>query len=252
MAATSPITPAPPLAKAAGQATSVGEGPAVVGLVLAAGGGRRLGGRPKALLDHGGRPLVERAVRAARAGGCAPAVHVVLGAAAERVRELADLAGCVVIDNPDWATGMGSSLRAGLASVRDATRGALGPDGPDEPDGPDRPDGPDGPSGSGASAVLLLLVDQPGVGAEAVARVVRAHRAGAGLVAAAYGGRRGHPVLFAREHWARVAALAHGDRGARDFLRAHAAELTLVECADIASCADIDTPADLRLLDPDG
>ncbi len=185
MAATPPNTPAPPLARATGEATSVGERPAVVGLVLAAGGGRRLGGRPKALLDHGGRPLVERAVRAARAGGCAPAVHVVLGAAAERVRARADLAGCVVTDNPNWATGMGSSLRAGLASVRDATRGAVGPD---------------GPTGSGASAVLVLLVDQPGVGAEAVARVVRAHRAGAGLVAAAYGGRRGHPVLFAREH----------------------------------------------------
>ncbi|MFF5719252.1 NTP transferase domain-containing protein [Streptomyces buecherae] len=237
MAATSPITPVPPRAKAAGEAPSVAERPAVVGLVLAAGGGRRLGGRPKALLDHGGRPLVERAVRAARAGGCAPVVHVVLGAAAERVRERADLAGCVVADNPDWATGMGSSLRVGLASVRDAPRGGLGPGG--------------SPSGAGASAVLVLLVDQPGVGAEAVARVVRAHRAGAGLVAAAYAGRRGHPVLFARQHWARVAALAHGDRGARDFLRAHAAELTLVECADVASCADIDTPADLRLLDPD-
>ncbi|MBC3981079.1 nucleotidyltransferase family protein [Streptomyces sp. AC536] len=237
MAATSPITPAPPRAKAAGVAPSAAERPAVVGLVLAAGGGRRLGGRPKALLDHGGRPLVERAVRAARAGGCAPVVHVVLGAAAERVRERADLAGCVVADNPDWATGMGSSLRAGLASVRDAPRGGLGPGG--------------SPSSRGASAVLVLLVDQPGVGAEAVARMVRAHRAGAGLVAAAYEGRRGHPVLFARQHWAQVAALAHGDRGARDFLRAHAADLTLVECADIASCADIDTPADLRLLDPD-
>lgn len=237
MAATSPITPAPPRAKAAGEAPCAAERPAVVALVLAAGGGRRLGGRPKALLDHGGRPLVERAVRAARAGGCAPAVHVVLGAAAERVRERADLAGCVVADNPDWATGMGSSLRAGLASVRDAPGGGLGPGG--------------SPSGAGASAVLVLLVDQPGVGAEAVARVVRAHRAGAGLVAAAYEGRRGHPVLFARQHWAQVAALARGDRGARDFLRAHAAELTLVECADVASCADIDTPADLRLLDPD-
>ncbi len=48
-----------------------------------------------------------------------------------------------------------------------------------------------------------------------------------------------------------MAALAHGDRGARDFLRAHAAELALVECADVASRADVDTPADLRLLDPD-
>ncbi|MFE6779002.1 NTP transferase domain-containing protein [Streptomyces sp. NPDC057702] len=220
-----------------GEAAGGGARSTVTALVLAAGGGRRLGGRPKALLDHGGRPLVERAVRAARAGGCAPTVHVVLGAAAERVRERADLAGCVVSDNPDWPTGMGSSLRAGLASVRAAATV-----------GPHTGQGP--PAGV-RSAVLVLLVDQPGVGAGAVARVLAAHRAGADLVAAAYAGRRGHPVLFAREHWARVAASAHGDHGARDFLRAHAARLTLVECADIASCADIDTPADLRLLDPE-
>ncbi|MYS19246.1 MULTISPECIES: NTP transferase domain-containing protein, partial [unclassified Streptomyces] len=60
----------------------------VAGLLLAAGGGRRLGGRPKALLPFGGRPLVEHAVRVLRAGGCAP-VHVVLGAAAAEVRERA-------------------------------------------------------------------------------------------------------------------------------------------------------------------
>ncbi|MFE0084546.1 NTP transferase domain-containing protein, partial [[Kitasatospora] papulosa] len=52
--------------------------PVVAGVLLAAGGGRRLGGRPKALLEHRGRPLVEHAVRALRNGGCGP-VHVVLG-----------------------------------------------------------------------------------------------------------------------------------------------------------------------------
>ncbi|MBB5936212.1 nucleotidyltransferase family protein [Streptomyces zagrosensis] len=200
-------------------------GPApIAGLVLAAGGGRRLGGRPKALLDYRGRPLVERAVRALRGGGCAPAVHVVLGAAAERVRERAELTGCVVTGNPHWASGMGSSLRAGLDAV--------------------------GAAAHGATAVLVMLVDQPGVGADAVARVIAAHRAGAPLVAAAYAGQRGHPVLFARKHWAQVAAGASGDRGARDFLRAHTRDLTLVECADIATPDDIDTPADLRLLAP--
>ncbi|MER0241511.1 NTP transferase domain-containing protein [Streptomyces sp. HSW2009] len=230
---------------------AVGAGP-VLGLVLAAGGGRRLGGRPKALLDHGGRPLVERAVRALRAGGCAPAVYVVLGAAAEQVRARADLTGCVLVDNPDWPTGLASSLRAGLA----AADAASGPDRRFEtkPEAESRPlPGPqvEWTSVAGASAVLVLLVDQPGVGAAAVARVIAAHRAGAGLVCAEYAGRRGHPVLLAREHGARVAASAHGDRGARDFLRSRAAEVTCVECADVASDADVDTPADLRLLAPD-
>ncbi|MGK5640751.1 nucleotidyltransferase family protein [Streptomyces sp. URMC 126] len=194
--------------------------PSVAGLLLAAGGGRRLGGRPKALLEHEGRTLAERAVAELVAGGCGP-VHVVAGAAAAEVRRRLAGAACAVVENPDWAEGMGSSLRTGLASL----------------------------AGTGASAALVMLVDQPGIGAAAVARVVAAYGAGAGLVTAAYGGRRGHPVLFARPHWAGVAASATGDRGAREYLRAHASAVTTVACDDIADPADVDTPADLgRLL----
>ncbi|MFB6818718.1 NTP transferase domain-containing protein [Streptomyces sp. NPDC056347] len=193
--------------------------PRVAGLLLAAGGGRRLGGRPKALLEHHGRPLVEHAVRVLREGGCDP-VQVVLGAAADTVLERAELGGCGVTVNPGWAEGMGSSLRAGLAAL----------------------------AGSGADAVLVLLVDQPGIGAEAVARVRRAHPSRGGIAAAAYGGERGHPVLFGAELWARVAAGAVGDRGARGFLRAHRDAITLVECSDVAEAYDIDTEADLEHL----
>jgi nicotine blue oxidoreductase len=196
----------------------------VVGLVLAAGGGRRLGGRPKALLEHRGRPLVEHAVRTLRAAGC-PRVHVVLGAAADAVRERARLDGCVLVDNPDWAQGMGTSLRAGLASLpRRAGEG-------------------------GARAVLVLLVDQPGIGAEAVARVLAAYEGESSLVSAAYHGERGHPVLLGSRHWAGVAATATGDRGARAYLSAHREALTLVECGDVARPFDIDTPEDLAHLE---
>src|SRR5690242_1276926 len=73
----------------------------IAGLLLAAGGGRRLGGRPKALLEHRGRPLVEHAVGVLRAAGCTR-VHVVLGARAGAVRERAELEGCVLVDNPAW------------------------------------------------------------------------------------------------------------------------------------------------------
>ncbi|WP_031078397.1 nucleotidyltransferase family protein [Streptomyces sp. NRRL WC-3742] len=187
----------------------------VAALVLAAGGGRRLGGRPKALIRYGGRPLVEHTVAVARAGGC-PEVVVVLGAAAAQVRTTAHLPGCRLVANPDWASGMGSSLRAGLA--------ALPP---------------------GVSAALVLLVDTPGVTPAAVARLLAAHRAGAELAAAAYGGRRGHPVLIGARHFAEAAAGAHGDSGARALLAAHAAETALVECADVAVPDDLDTPADL-------
>src|SRR5262245_50380101 len=97
----------------------------VAGLVLAAGGGRRLGGRPKALLQHHGRTLVEHTVGVLRAAGCTR-VHVVLGARADAVRERAGLEGCVLVANPEWEQGMGSSLRAGLDSLAGtAARAAL-------------------------------------------------------------------------------------------------------------------------------
>ncbi|MEU5185248.1 nucleotidyltransferase family protein [Streptomyces longwoodensis] len=192
----------------------------VVGLLLAAGGGRRLGGRPKALLVHRGRPLVEHAVGVLRAAGLAR-VHVVLGASADAVRERAALDGCVLVDNPDWEQGMGSSLRAGLASL----------------------------TGTGARAALVSLVDQPGIGPEAVARVLAVLRDGTSLASAAYDGVRGHPVLLGSEHWAGVAAAATGDRGARAYLREHEREITLVECGDVARSHDIDTAEDLRHLE---
>ncbi|MFF4587531.1 NTP transferase domain-containing protein [Streptomyces sp. NPDC001388] len=192
----------------------------VIGLLLAAGGGRRLGGRPKALLTHRGRPLVEHAVGVLHTAGCTR-VHVVLGAAADAVRERARLEGCVVVENPDWEEGMGTSLRAGLASL----------------------------AGTGARAALVSLVDQPGIGPEAAARTRAAFEDEGTLAAASYDGVRGHPVLFGAAHWAGVAASASGDQGARAYLKAHAAVLTLVECGDVARPYDIDTEADLRHLE---
>ncbi|MEU4682691.1 nucleotidyltransferase family protein [Streptomyces xinghaiensis] len=226
--------------------------PAIAGLLLAAGGGRRLGGRPKALLPHRGRPLVEHAARALRDGGCAP-VHVVLGAAEEEVRERAELPGCVLVGNPHWAEGMGSSLRAGLASLSPRTPPDAPPSRPPlhPPFGTTSP-GP-GPGAHGTTpyevtAVVVALVDQPGVGAEAVARVRAAFRSRTSLAAAAYDGRRGHPVLFGAAHWAAVADRAVGDRGARAYLAEHHDALELVDCSGIASPGDIDTPEDLHRL----
>ncbi|MFB9462734.1 nucleotidyltransferase family protein [Streptomyces cinereospinus] len=194
--------------------------PPVAALLLAAGGGRRLGGRPKALLEHRGRPLVEHAVGVLRAAGCAR-VHVVLGARADAVRQRAELSGCVLVENPAWERGMGSSLRAGLRSL----------------------------TGTGARAALVSLVDQPGIGPEAVARVLAACSDESSLASAAYDGVRGHPVLLGAAHWAGVAATASGDRGARAYLTEHAAAVRLVECGDVARPYDIDTAADLSHLE---
>jgi CTP:molybdopterin cytidylyltransferase MocA len=180
----------------------------VAGILLAAGAGSRLG-RPKALIAIGGLSLAARGVALLRDGGADPVI-VVTGAAA------VDLPGVIIVHNPRWATGMGSSLAAGLATV------------PDDRD-----------------AVVVALADQPLVGAQAVRRLIAAYRAGASVVVAAYDGRPRNPVLLGREHWAEVTRRAVGDAGARAFLRARTDLVTLVECGDTGSPDDIDTSADL-------
>jgi CTP:molybdopterin cytidylyltransferase MocA len=187
----------------------------VVGLLLAAGEGRRFG-RPKALVeDREGSTWVERSVAALRDGGVSD-VYVVVGAAHAEVARAVP-AGCRVVDAADWAEGMGASLHAGLAAVSDEQ--------------------------ADADAVLVMLVDTPGVGSD----VVRRLSSGSGpdvLARAAYGSQPGHPVLIGRHHWAGVLEVARGDRGARDYLRAH--PVTLVQCADIGTGDDVDTAEALR------
>ncbi|HEX6360238.1 nucleotidyltransferase family protein [Actinophytocola sp.] len=184
----------------------------VAGLLLAAGAGRRYG-MPKALVRHRGRLLVEHAADALHDGGCVPVV-VVLGALADDVRTTAVLSGSSLVDNPDWATGMGSSLRVGLAAL----------------------------STTAATAVIVLPVDTPGVTAAVVRRFV-ALASPAALARATYDGAPGHPVLIGRERWQAVAELATGDEGARPYLAQH--HVDAVSCEDVASGADVDRPEDL-------
>jgi nicotine blue oxidoreductase len=180
----------------------------VAGVLLAAGEGSRLGS-PKALVELGGVRLVDRGVATLRDGGTAPVVAVI-GAA------VVDLLGVVIVHNPDWRSGMGSSLAVGLGSVP-----------------------------ASCDAAVVALVDQPLVGPGSVRRLIAAYRAGAGVAVATYYGKPRNPVLLAREHWPAAIALAAGDVGARPFLRAHPDLVTLVECADTGSPDDVDTPQDL-------
>jgi CTP:molybdopterin cytidylyltransferase MocA len=193
----------------AGDATELREGHRVAGLLLAAGEGSRLG-RPKALVRIGGLTLAERGVELLRGGGTDPVV-VVTGAVD------VSLPGVVTVHNPDWRTGMGSSLRTGLATL---------------------------PADS--DAVVVALVDQPLIGAEAVSRLIAAFRERPVLVAAGYHGKRRNPVLIPRRYWSEVAAAAEADLGARGFLQAHSDLITLVECGDIGRPDDLDTEQDLK------
>jgi CTP:molybdopterin cytidylyltransferase MocA len=180
--------------------------------LLAAGGGRRYG-MAKALIRHRGSLFVERAATVLHEAGCAPVV-IVLGASAAEVRATAVLPGSSLVDNPAWATGMGSSVRAGLTSL----------------------------STSDSMAVVILPVDTPGVTPAAVARLA-ALAAPDALARASYEGAPGHPVLIGRDHWAGVAELATGDAGAREYLKRH--KPIEIPCEDVASGVDVDRPEDL-------
>lgn len=180
----------------------------VAGVLLAAGEGSRLG-RPKALVEVAGQTLAERGVRLLRDGGADPVV-VVTGAA--RVQP----AGVMEVPNPDWRSGMGSSLVAGLRALP-----------------------------GDVSAAVIALADQPLVGPAAVGRLIAAHAAGTSVAVAAYDGRPRNPVLIAREHWPEVITAAAGDVGARGFLRGHPELVTLIECGDTGRPDDVDTPGDL-------
>lgn len=193
----------------------------VAGLVLAAGGGSRFG-RPKAEVVVGGHRLVDLAIESCVRAGLSPVV-VVLGAAWLTPRPLADsvdgdTAEIWLVDNTDWATGMASSLRAGLAALE---------------------------ADLGIGAVVVTLVDTLSVGEEHLRRIGSALRDGATAAVATYEGKARTPVGLTREVWADVARTVAGDEGARGWLRAHPLLVTDVECADLGSWTDLDTPTDL-------
>jgi len=180
----------------------------IAGILLAAGEGSRLGG-PKALVEVAGTRLVDRGIALLRGGGTAPVV-VVTGAVD------VPLLGVITVHNPDWRSGMGSSLAAGLGAVPDS-----------------------------CAAAVIALVDQPLIGPGVVRRLVAAYLNGAVIAVASYGGKLRNPVLLARDEWAGVLALATGDVGARPYLHAHPNRVTAVECGDIGRPDDVDTPEDL-------
>jgi CTP:molybdopterin cytidylyltransferase MocA len=194
--------------------TTVGR---VVGILLAAGAGRRAGG-PKALrTDADGTSWLLRSMAVLRDGGC-DAVFVVLGSQADRARAVITSAGLnknpaiTIVDAPDWEQGMGSSLRTGLLATQSASW----------------------------RAALVHLVDLPDVTAEVIRRLIQQAPPGSETLArATYGGRPGHPVLIGRDHLESIMVGLAGDSGAKDYLIRHGAHS--VECGDLASGQDRDT-----------
>jgi molybdenum cofactor cytidylyltransferase len=184
----------------------------ITGLVLGAGGSRRLG-RPKQLLPYGDRTLLGHTLDTARQCGFDQLV-VPIGGAADEVRERVDLSGADVVVNSDYGEGCSSSIAAALETVD-----------------------------SRCQVLVLMLGDQPGV-TPATVRALLAGRGDAPLAVCGYDDGRGHPLAFDRRIFPQLADL-HGDKGVWRLLDERADEVVEVRIAGNVPL-DVDTPEDYQ------
>src|SRR5215216_7804417 len=184
----------------------------VCGLVLGAGGSRRLG-RPKQLLPFGEGTLLGHVVGTARACRFDQTI-VAIGGAAEDVRAGVDLGGAEVVVNDAYGEGCSSSIAAALAVVDER-----------------------------CDVLVLMLGDQPGVTADTVSTLLRG-RGGSPMAVCRYEDGRGHPLAFARGTFGELAGL-HGDKAVWRLLEQRADEVVEVPVAGPIP-RDVDTPQDYR------
>jgi CTP:molybdopterin cytidylyltransferase MocA len=179
------------------------------GLILAAGAGERFGEAPKLLAELEGKPLLEHAIDVLCAVSELQRVVVVLGANAAGLLAAVHFDHAEPVICEDWRDGQSASLRFGIEELR------------------------------GAEKVVVMLGDAPVVTAVVVRRLLGAEPP----ARAVYGGRPGHPVLLGRAELRATSSLT-GDHGARDLL----GSAELVECSDLCSGRDVDTPHDLEAI----
>jgi molybdenum cofactor cytidylyltransferase len=186
----------------------------IAGLVLAAGTSTRMG-RNKLLLEVGGEALVHRAARCAWEAGLDPVIVVLGHEAIPVMARLQDLP-CVPVVNPDYAQGIQSSLRAGLAVVPAA-----------------------------ASAALVLLADMPLVDAGMIAAVMDRYRSGPiSVVVSRYGGVTAPPTLYDRSLLGELAA-AGGPGCGRQVVRRHGDDAAFIDWP-VETLTDMDVPDDVE------
>ena len=193
-------------------------GAQVAAIVLAAGRATRMG-ENKLLAELAGEPLVRHAVRAALASPARPVV-VVTGNEPERVQAALAELDVRFVHNPDFASGMASSLRAGIAAVGDV------------------------------AGALVCLGDMPRVTADHLRALIDAFAAAAddgAIVVPTVDRKRGNPVLWGRGRFAEIGELV-GDVGARALVDRHAAAVHWVPIDDPAILIDVDTPDALARL----
>jgi molybdenum cofactor cytidylyltransferase len=189
-----------------------GTRPRVAGLVLAAGGSKRLG-QPKQLLPYGPRTLLDHVLQTARRCDF-DQLLCVIGGGSPQVRAAVDFDGVQVIENRDFGDGCSSSIAVALSAVDPA-----------------------------CEVLVLLLGDQPGVTITTVAKLVAGIR-DAPAAACAYADGRGHPLAFSRATFGELATL-HGDKGVWKLLDRHAEWVVDVPIEGFVP-PDVDTWEDYR------
>ncbi len=196
----------------------------IAGVLLAAGEARRFrkaagaqGPVTKLVAHHAGKPLVRHVAEAALAAGLSPLI-VVTGHAQDAVSEALHSLAFTAVHNAAYASGMASSLKAGLAAVP-----------------------------ADAPAAIVLLGDMPLVSAALIAQLTEAfeQRPRALAVVPVHEGVRGNPVLLSRALFAQIMELT-GDAGARQVLRGRDADIIEIAVNEPAARIDIDTPDALR------
>ena len=188
-------------------------------VILAAGASSRMGA-PKQLMKYAGETLVRRAAGAAREAGCHPVV-VVTGAYADLVTDELRGLDLRTAHNPEWESGMGSSIRAGFRAIAETS--------------------------NQVAAVIIMLCDQPFVTRDVLSGLILAQRgSGSAIVASSYGSTVGVPALFGREFFGELLEL-EGESGAKQIIQKHSDRVQVLPFPQ--GEMDLDTPADFgRLL----
>jgi molybdenum cofactor cytidylyltransferase len=190
--------------------------PRIAAIVLAAGRSTRMGAQNKLLADIGSKPMVRHVVETVLASRAAP-VLVVTGHMAGDVTPVLAKLDIVIVENPDFATGLASSLKAGIEALPDTCDGAL-----------------------------IVLGDMPRIEASHIDRLLEAFAPDT-IIVPTHEKRIGNPVLWPAHYFPELLQL-EGDAGARRLLDIHADRVRKVPLATDAIFSDIDTPEALAQL----
>jgi molybdenum cofactor cytidylyltransferase len=199
------------------RAVEVKPGRRIAAIVLAAGRSTRMGGPNKLLAEIDGRPLVRIAAEAALASQARPVI-VVTGHQRERVEAALNGLNVARVYNPEFAAGLSTSLKTGIAAM------------PSDVDG-----------------AIVCLADMPQIGAKLMDRLLSAFdpEKGALIVIPTIDGKRGNPVVWSRRFFPELAAI-DGDIGARHLIASYPEAVTEVPLTGNAALVDVDTPDALR------